>query len=77
MAGLCPMVPLTVYQCSKKKPPLGTKMSEPVFTLSVSWEKPSQYKLRVKKDGGMLMQYCCNNYSRAYCDALQRGLMLW
>jgi len=76
MAGFMPdgsINGISVLQ-QKETPGLGTKMSEPGFYTQFLGKNPSQYKLRVKKDGGDVDAITAATISsRAYCDALQRA----
>jgi electron transport complex protein RnfG len=56
----------------KETPGLGTKMDEPKFRDQFLGKNPSDFQLRVKKDGGQVDAITAATISsRAYCDALQ------
>ncbi len=76
MAGFLPdgsIHNVTVLQ-HKETPGLGTKMSEPKFSGQFPGKHPSDFSLKVKKDGGQVDAITAATISsRAYCDALQRA----
>jgi electron transport complex protein RnfG len=76
MAGFKPdgtIISITVLD-QKETPGLGTKMTEPLFKDQFSDKNPSQFKLKVKKDGGPVDAITAATISsRAFCDALQRA----
>jgi electron transport complex protein RnfG len=58
----------------KETPGLGTKMTEPGFKDQFNEKNPSQYALKVKKDGGPVDAITAATISsRAFCDAMQRA----
>lgn len=58
----------------KETPGLGTKMAEPAFKDQFNGKNPSEYALKVKKDGGPVDAITAATISsRAFCDAVQRG----
>lgn len=58
----------------KETPGLGTKMTEPKFKDQFIGKNPSEFALKVKKDGGQIDAITAATISsRAFCDALQRG----
>lgn len=58
----------------KETPGLGTKMADPAFRDQFLGKNPSDFDLRVKKDGGMVDAITAATISsRAYCDALRRA----
>lgn len=58
----------------KETPGLGTKMAEPAFKDQFNGKNPSEYILKVKKDGGPVDAITAATISsRAFCDAVQRG----
>jgi len=58
----------------KETPGLGTKMTEPRFKDQFKEKNPSQFTLKVKKDGGQVDAITAATISsRAFCDALQRA----
>jgi electron transport complex protein RnfG len=58
----------------KETPGLGTKMTEPRFKDQFNGKNPSEFKLKVKKDGGQVDAITAATISsRAFCDALQRA----
>lgn len=58
----------------KETPGLGTKMTEPKFKDQFIGKNPSEFALKVKKDGGQVDAITAATISsRAFCDALQRG----
>jgi electron transport complex protein RnfG len=58
----------------KETPGLGTKMTEPGFKDQFNGKNPSEYILKVKKDGGPVDAITAATISsRAFCDAVQRG----
>jgi Na+-translocating ferredoxin:NAD+ oxidoreductase subunit G len=76
MAGFKPdgtIVNITVLE-QKETPGLGTKMTEPKFKDQFNEKNPSEFKLKVKKDGGPVDAITAATISsRAFCDALQRA----
>lgn len=76
MAGFLPdgsIYNVTVLQ-HKETPGLGTKMSEQKFSGQFPGKHPSNFSLKVKKDGGQVDAITAATISsRAYCDALQRA----
>ena len=76
MAGFKPdgtIVNITVLE-HKETPGLGTKMAEPKFKDQFMDKNPSEFSLRVKKDGGPVDAITAATISsRAFCDALQRA----
>ena len=58
----------------KETPGLGTKMAEPKFKDQFNDKNPSEFKLKVKKDGGPVDAITAATISsRAFCDAVQRA----
>lgn len=58
----------------KETPGLGTKMTEPKFKDQFNDKNPSEFKLKVKKDGGPVDAITAATISsRAFCDAVQRA----
>ena len=76
MAGFRPdgtIVNITVLE-HKETPGLGTKMSEPKFKDQFPGKNPSDYILKVRKDGGPVDAITAATISsRAFCDAVQRA----
>jgi electron transport complex protein RnfG len=76
MAGFKPdgtVISITVLE-QKETPGLGTKMTEPLFKDQFNEKNPSQFKIKVKKDGGQVDAITAATISsRAFCDALQRA----
>lgn len=76
MAGFKPdgsIVNITVLE-QKETPGLGTKMTEPKFKEQFNDKNPSQYSMKVKKDGGQVDAITAATISsRAFCDAVQRA----
>lgn len=76
MAGFKPdgtIISITVLD-QKETPGLGTKMTEPLFKDQFNDKNPSQFNLKVKKDGGPVDAITAATISsRAFCDALQRA----
>jgi electron transport complex protein RnfG len=76
MSGFKPdgtIVNITVLD-QKETPGLGTKMAEPKFKDQFNDKNPSQFNLRVKKDGGPVDAITAATISsRAFCDAVQRA----
>jgi len=76
MAGFRPdgsIVNITVLE-HKETPGLGTKMSEPEFKDQFTGKNPSDYILKVRKDGGPVDAITAATISsRAFCDAIQRA----
>ncbi|MFO7620811.1 MAG: RnfABCDGE type electron transport complex subunit G [Bacteroidales bacterium] len=58
----------------KETPGLGTKMDEPAFKNQFIGKNPSDFVLRVNKDGGPVDAITAATISsRAFCDAVQRA----
>jgi electron transport complex protein RnfG len=58
----------------KETPGLGTKMTEPGFKDQFNNKNPSEFMLKVKKDGGPVDAITSATISsRAFCDAVQRA----
>lgn len=58
----------------KETPGLGSKMTEPRFKDQFIDKNPSEYMLKVKKDGGQVDGITAATISsRAFCDAVQRA----
>jgi electron transport complex protein RnfG len=58
----------------KETPGLGTKMSDPGFKDQFNDRNPSEFQLKVKKDGGPVDAITAATISsRAFCDAVQRA----
>jgi Na+-translocating ferredoxin:NAD+ oxidoreductase subunit G len=76
MAGFKPdgtIVNITVLE-QKETPGLGTKMTESKFKDQFNDKNPSQFTLKVKKDGGPVDAITAATISsRAFCDAVQRA----
>jgi electron transport complex protein RnfG len=76
MAGFKPdgtIVNITILE-QKETPGLGTKMAEPEFKDQFNDKNPSQFNLKVKKDGGLVDAITAATISsRAFCDAVQRA----
>lgn len=76
MAGFKPdgtVINITVLD-QKETPGLGTKMTESRFKDQFNDKNPSQYALKVKKDGGQVDAITAATISsRAFCDAMQRA----
>jgi electron transport complex protein RnfG len=76
MAGFRPdgsIVNITVLS-QKETPGLGTKMAEPGFKDQFNNRNPSEFQLKVKKDGGPVDAITAATISsRAFCDAVQRA----
>jgi electron transport complex protein RnfG len=76
MTGFKPdgtIVNITVLE-QKETPGLGTKMAEPVFKDQFIQKNPSDFRLKVKKDGGPVDAITAATISsRAFCDAVQRA----
>lgn len=76
MAGFKPdgtIISITVLQ-QKETPGLGTKMTETQFKDQFNDKNPSEFKLKVKKDGGQVDAITAATISsRAFCDAVQRA----
>ncbi len=76
MAGFKPdgtIINITVLE-QKETPGLGTKMAEPEFREQFNDKNPSEFMLKVKKDGGTVDAITAATISsRAFCDAVQRG----
>jgi electron transport complex protein RnfG len=76
MAGFKPdgtIFNITVLE-QKETPGLGTKMTEPQFKDQFNFKNPSNFNLKVKKDGGSVDAITAATISsRAFCDAVQRA----
>lgn len=76
MAGFRPdgtIINITVLD-QKETPGLGTKMGEPSFRDQFIDKNPSEFVLKVKKDGGNVDAITAATISsRAFCDAVQRA----
>jgi electron transport complex protein RnfG len=76
VAGFKPdgtIINITVL-AQKETPGLGTKMTEPGFKDQFNNKNPSEFKLKVKKDGGPVDAITAATISsRAFCDAVQRA----
>lgn len=76
MTGFKPngvIVNITVLE-QKETPGLGTKMTEPEFKDQFNDKNPTQFRLKVKKDGGQVDAITAATISsRAFCDAVQRA----
>jgi electron transport complex protein RnfG len=76
MAGFKPdgtIINITVLD-QKETPGLGTKMAEPLFKDQFNDKNPSEFSLKVKKDGGPVDAITAATISsRAFCDAVQRA----
>jgi Na+-translocating ferredoxin:NAD+ oxidoreductase subunit G len=76
MAGFKPdgtIVSITVLE-QKETPGLGTKMTEPGFKDQFNGKNPSDYTVKVKKDGGKVDAITAATISsRAFCDAVNRA----
>jgi Na+-translocating ferredoxin:NAD+ oxidoreductase subunit G len=76
MAGFKPdgtIFNITVIE-QKETPGLGTKMTESEFKDQFNDKNPSEFKLKVKKDGGPVDAITAATISsRAFCDAVQRA----
>ena len=58
----------------KETPGLGTKMSDPAFKDQFKGKDPSDFALKVKKDGGSVDAITAATISsRAFCDAVERA----
>jgi electron transport complex protein RnfG len=58
----------------KETPGLGTKMTDPGFKDQFNNKNPSEFMLKVKKDGGPVDAITAATISsRAFCDAVQRA----
>ena len=58
----------------KETPGLGTKMSDPGFKDQFNDRNPSEFQLKVKKDGGPVDAITAATISsRAFCDAVKRA----
>lgn len=58
----------------KETPGLGTKMGNPEFKEQFYGKDPSEFRLKVKKDGGDVDAITAATISsRAFCDAVQRA----
>jgi electron transport complex protein RnfG len=76
IAGFKPdgtIISITVLD-QKETPGLGTKMTESEFKDQFKDKNPSEFKLKVKKDGGHVDAITAATISsRAFCDAVQRA----
>jgi len=76
MAGFKPdgtIINISVLQ-QKETPGLGTKMTELTFKDQFNEKNPSDFQLKVKKDGGDVDAITAATISsRAFCDAVQRA----
>jgi electron transport complex protein RnfG len=76
MAGFKPngtIVNITVLE-QKETPGLGTKMADAKFKDQFNDKNPSEFNLKVKKDGGQVDAITAATISsRAFCDAVQRA----
>ena len=76
MAGFKPdgtIINITVLS-QKETPGLGTKMTGSDFKDQFNDKNPSEFKLKVKKDGGPVDAISAATISsRAFCDAVQRA----
>jgi len=76
MAGFKPdgtIINISVLE-QKETPGLGTKMTEPGFKDQFNEKNPSEFELKVKKDGGPVDAITAATISsRAFCDAVQRA----
>jgi Na+-translocating ferredoxin:NAD+ oxidoreductase subunit G len=76
IAGFRPdgtIINITVLE-QKETPGLGSKMTESEFKDQFNDKNPSQFKLKVKKDGGPVDAITAATISsRAFCDAVQRA----
>ena len=76
MAGFKPdgtIINITVLE-QKETPGLGTKMTGSDFKDQFNDKNPSEFKLKVKKDGGPVDAITAATISsRAFCDAVQRA----
>ena len=58
----------------KETPGLGTKMADPPFKNQFNDKNPSEFSLKVKKDGGQVDAITAATISsRAFCDAVQKA----
>jgi electron transport complex protein RnfG len=76
MAGFKPdgtIINITVLS-QKETPGLGNKMTEPKFKEQFNGKNPSDFSLKVKKDGGSVDAITAATISsRAFCDAIQKA----
>jgi electron transport complex protein RnfG len=76
MAGFKPdgtIINITVLQ-QKETPGLGTKIKESAFKDQFKEKNPSEFMLKVKKDGGPVDAITAATISsRAFCDAVRRA----
>jgi len=76
MAGFKPdgtIINISVLE-QKETPGLGSKMTEPRFKDQFNDKNPSQFMLKVRKDGGPVDAITAATISsRAFCDAVQRA----
>ena len=76
MAGFKPdgsIINITVLS-QKETPGLGTKMADAQFKDQFNGKNPSDFQLKVKKDGGPVDAITAATISsRAFCDAVQRA----
>jgi electron transport complex protein RnfG len=62
----------------KETPGLGTKIAAPEFRKQFYGKSPDSFKLNVKKDGGEIDAITAATISsRAFCDAVQRGYVIF
>ncbi len=62
----------------KETPGLGTKIKTPKFKDQFNDKNPQNFKLKVKKDGGMVDAITAATISsRAYCDAVNRAYITY
>lgn len=62
----------------KETPGLGSKMTNPKFKDQFNGKKPSEFKMKVKKDGGQVDAITAATISsRAYCDGIQKAYDLY
>ena len=76
MAGFSPKGSIinTFVLEHKETPGLGTKMTEPAFHDQFNGKDPSQFSLKVKKDGGPVDAITAATISsRAFCDAVEKA----
>ena len=76
IAGFKPdgtIINISVLQ-QKETPGLGTKMTDPGFKGQFKDKNPSEFQLKVRKDGGPVDAITAATISsRAFCDAVQRA----
>jgi len=64
----------SIVMVHKETPGLGTKMSDTKFHDQFNGKNPTEFNLKVKKDGGEVDAITAATItSRAYCDALSRA----